>query len=91
MTHRIKLSELAHLPNDDVEKILSELIDATKSRQNGGLQLLNARVKEYELRYEMTSEKFLQAISEGTVKETADFAKWLFLIETREAITTSQT
>ena len=73
------------MSDENQRKSMVELIDASRTK-NGGVVSLNARLKKFELRYEMTSEELKNKCAEGKVKETAEIAKWLFLLEARDAV-----
>jgi hypothetical protein len=85
MKHHIKLSELSSLTGKDQKRAMTELVNAARMK-NGGIALLDARLRKFELRYEMSSEELKKKCAEGKVKETAEIAKWLFLLDTRDAV-----
>jgi hypothetical protein len=46
--------------------------------------VLNARIKQFEMRYEMSSDTMRTKVSAGEMKETAEIASWLFWLKVRE-------
>jgi deoxyribose-phosphate aldolase len=91
MKYKIKLSRLSDMSDSDRKDALTALVDAARVKTNGGVSALNARVKKFELRYEMSSEELKRKCAEGKIKETAEIAKWLFLLNTRDAVRSKQT
>ncbi len=81
MVHQILLSDLSHMSESEREEQLSALVRAARQPSDAARSLLNSRIREFELRYEMSSETLLQKLRKGEVKETADIARWLFLLE----------
>ena len=64
---------------------LSDLCALNESEQDQALRTLaaepspiRARVRRYELRYEMPSAEMRQRVASGKMKETAEIADWLF-------------
>ena len=69
---------LAHLKGEAKQAALVALVAAARTASERSTRYLMARVRAYELRYEMTTEQLLRALQEGQQKETADIADWLF-------------
>lgn len=41
---------------------------------------LEARIRAFEVRYEMTSQQLRERLRENSIRETADIAEWLFYL-----------
>lgn len=82
--HAVRLSELRDLPPEEKEKVLSGLIEEARAPTNGYLSELNEQIEEFERRYELSSERLLEELYEGTRTETAEIARWLMLLRLRE-------
>lgn len=87
----VRLSELRDLPPEEREEVLSGLIEEARANSsgagataNGYLSELNEQIEEFERRYEISSERLLEELYEGTRTETADIARWLMLLRLRE-------
>lgn len=65
---------------------MSKLVKSAKAAPNGQMNALDAEIRDYEIRYAMTSEKMLSEFKAGVVKDTADIAKWLILVQVRERV-----
>ena len=65
-------------------KILGEFVRSALAPRNGQASVLEARIREYEVRFEMTSAELHQGLRDGTQRETAEIAKWLFLLDARD-------
>ena len=84
MTHRsISLNTLRALPAADRAQALAELAANAAAPRNGQSAVLDARIRVFERQYEMTSDELHQRLRTGQQTETADVAKWLFLLEAR--------
>jgi hypothetical protein len=84
MAYHVKLSDLANMPVVDSNRVLGELVRSAKSRRNGQSAVLDARISDYELRYEMSSGDMRRRLKDGTLRETADIARWLMTLAARD-------
>lgn len=82
MPYRIKLSELSRMGTEERDQALTALTDAALRDGAESRAILQARVHQFEVRYEMTSDDMLRAVGDGRMSETADIAEWLFLLGT---------
>ncbi len=86
MAHlEINLKALSEMPAQEREETLSELVKGAILPRNGETSRLDARIREFEVRFEMTSAELHEGLRTGDLKETAEIAKWLFLLEARGA------
>ena len=84
MAHKsISLNTLRALPAAERERALAELSANAAAPRNGQSDVLDARIHFFEQQYEMTSDELHQRLRSGQQTETADVAKWLFLLEAR--------
>lgn len=84
MGYTVKLSDLAKMPQSDSDQILSDLVSSAKARRNGQRAILDARIRDFEIRYEMTSETLHERLRSGACHETAEIARWLMLLAARD-------
>ncbi|HEX5724436.1 MAG TPA: hypothetical protein VFX98_03170 [Longimicrobiaceae bacterium] len=83
----IRLNDLADMDETEREEALSSLVEAAKTNGAAGRAVLNARIRRFEERYEISSDEMLRRLASGEMKETAEIAKWLFLLNaTRERV-----
>ena len=80
MPYRITSTELANMNPETRHKAMTDLIQAARNDGVGTRAALQARIHQFELRYELTSEAMLQALARGEMTETAEIAEWLFLL-----------
>ena len=84
MAHQnIKLKTFYDMPAQERDRTLSELVRGASSPRNGQAAMLHARIREFEVRFEMASAELHQRLRDGIETETAEIAKWLFLLDTR--------
>ena len=84
MGSHVKLADLANMPTQDSDRVLGDLVKSAKARRNGQRAILEARIREFEIRYEMTSDTLHERLRNGTFQETAEIARWLMLLAARE-------
>ena len=79
----ISLNTLQAMSAADRARALAELAANTAAPRSGQSAVLDARIRFFEQQYEMTSDELHQRLRSGQQTETADVAKWLFLLEAR--------
>lgn len=84
MLNQLTSAELTTLSPALKEQRLAELVDNARSANGSASQYIRARIHAFELRYEMTSGQLLERLRDSSQPETAEVAKWLFLIDTLE-------
>ena len=84
MAYHVKLSDLAKMPVVDSNRVLGELVRSAKARRNGRSAVLDARISDYELRYEMSSTDMRRKLADGSLRETAEIARWLMTLAARD-------
>lgn len=84
MAYHVKLSDLANMPMADSDRALGELVRSAKASRNGQRAVLDVRVREFEIRYEMSSDAMREQLRDGTLEETADIARWLMAVSARD-------
>lgn len=65
---------------EDRTKALTALTDAARRDGAEMHSILEARVRQFEMRYTLTSTEMLRALTDGRLSETPDIAEWLFLL-----------
>lgn len=85
MTYQLKFKDLAGMIPEERGAEYSTAARELRAPERSGLEALDARIREYELRYEISSEDLLEKLERGEMKETAEIARWLFLLEIRSA------
>jgi hypothetical protein len=84
MAYHVKLSDLANMPVADSDRVLGELVRSAKASRNGQRAVLDARIREFEIRYEMSSATMRQQLRDGSLQETAEIARWLMALAARD-------
>lgn len=80
MPYRVSLSRLSAMSPGDRKEAMEELL---RSSEEAGLRDLEARLRRYELRYEMSTESMLKKWARDEIDETAEIARWLTLASAR--------
>lgn len=86
MAHAVRISELYSLTPSEREAALARLIEEALRPSNGGEASIDARIREFELRYEMSSEELLKRLEGEQQAETDEIAEWLFMLQFRERV-----
>lgn len=85
MTPKMKLSALAAMPAAEKSRALAGIVESARAGRANGSSVLNSRIRTFELRYEMSSEKLRTKLRRGQIQETAEIAEWLFLLNARRS------
>ena len=72
------------MPIADSNRVLGELVRSARQGRDGQTAELNARISEYEMRYEMTSAEMRTKLADGSLRETAEIARWLMTLAARD-------
>ena len=81
MHKTIRLSEFRRMNEAEKNAALRELAIGSHSGANGELTLIDARIRAFELRYELTSDQMRSRVAEGLLHETSEIASWLIALE----------
>lgn len=76
MPYRVDLSRLSTMSPREREATIDELLSASTEPT---LRHMEARLRRYEMTYEMSTETMLDRWRRGELEETAEIASWLFL------------
>ena len=77
----VRLADLDAMTVEKRDEVLGRLVREAMGPENGQLALVDARVKVFEHRYELSSDELLERLRTGLQKETADVAQWLFWLQ----------
>jgi hypothetical protein len=80
----VRLSELSRMSDPERERTLDDLVRRAKGKPNGQLKMLDAEIRSFEIRYEMSSVEMRAKFGRGEVADTADIARWLILLRARD-------
>ena len=83
MTYSVRTTDLQKMDAGEREHMLSELVRHATAPRNGQASILNAKIRAFEERYEMSSEELVEALRSARLRETADISRWLFWLEAR--------
>ena len=81
----INLAELSGLPTEAVSARVRQLIQ-NRRPLNGELLKIDATIRDYETRYEMSSTVMLQRMQQSKLEDTADICRWQMLVEMRDRV-----
>lgn len=84
MNHSVRMSEFREMSEDQRAEAVNELVRTAFESPNGQTERLDTEIREFELRYEVSSERLIEELYEGVCTETADIARWLWLLDLRE-------
>ena len=78
MAHAIRLSDLATMTEGERTALIGQVAKEAGESPNGHATAALARIRAFEKRYEIQSDRLLDALAAGSVRETAEIAEWLF-------------
>lgn len=82
----IKFSEFKALTAPDRAAAVRELARDAMRVPNGEMKLVDARIRSFEQRYEITSARMETLLAEGKLQETADVASWLIALDVQRRL-----
>ena len=81
---KVRMSDMHAMTEAERRMTLNDLADAAMApRTAAQAKALDARLAEFEVRYEMSSADMLRGLADGKVRDTADIAKWAILARLR--------
>jgi hypothetical protein len=80
------LSDLRGMSPEERERRIASFIAERGEPANGEAKFLEDRIREFEVRYEMSSATMVERIRSHAMPETADICKWLMLIDAQSAL-----
>lgn len=83
MGYAIKTRELAGMMPGERTLVLEEVVAAAKAPRNGQAAVIDNRIRQFEERYERTSDELIRGLADGKIRETAEIAQWLFWLDIR--------
>lgn len=86
MSYHLRLSDLARMSLTDSDQALASLVQAAKNDRNGQRAELDARVREFELRYEMSSDVMRERLRSGELDEAAEIVRWLMTLSAHDNV-----
>lgn len=81
MTHAIRVSDLGALNANERAGVLKRLAEEASAVPNGQADAALARVRAFEAQYELSSDGLVERLRDGSVRETAEIAEWLFCLK----------
>jgi hypothetical protein len=80
----VRVSELQGMSEAQRERVLNMLLKHARAPADGRVAELDARIAEFERRYELPSTEMVTEVESGIRKETDDIASWLMLLKVRK-------
>jgi hypothetical protein len=84
MAYGFKFADLAKMTDAEKQVMLTEAESVIGAARNGQAVILNARIREFESRYNMDSETMRARLASGEIPEDEEIARWLYLLDTRD-------
>jgi hypothetical protein len=84
MPYSVLTTDLRSMTVDERNQALAAIVQQGRGAQNGERAILNARIRAFEERYEISSADLREALRVGRMKETAEVARWLFWLDARD-------
>jgi hypothetical protein len=81
---RTRFSDLARMSPEDQSAVLVAVARRASAPVSGARVVLDSRIRDYEIRYEMTSAELRARLAAGGQRETTEIADWLFLLDARD-------
>jgi len=78
------------LPEAEKAAAVREFARDALRAPNGEVKLVDAKIRQFECRYEMTSERMEALVAQGKYNETADIASWLIALDLKRRLVARQ-
>lgn len=80
---KIKLSELANMPNKERDAKLKELVTLTRSKtfDIDSFNEIKIKLNDFEKKYGFTSDEVHDKIDSSEIRETQEICEWLLLFD----------
>ncbi len=79
----LRLSDFAKLSVREKDIAVRDIARRALAKPNGEMSAVEARICDFERRYEMTSTTMEARLADGALDETADIASWLIALDAR--------
>jgi hypothetical protein len=76
---QIRLADFGVMTESEQLSTLDRLLNGPQEE----VSAVDAGIRRYELRYEMSSDEMRRKVAAGEIRETAEVADWLFLLRAR--------
>ena len=86
MTSAVRLADLQGMPAIEREEAIGRLVTEALGTPNGRAVATAARIRALENQYEITSDALVRELRDGSRKETAEIAEWLFLLQLQRRV-----
>jgi hypothetical protein len=88
MPTTIPSADLRQMSEEERARVLEDALKGSPEALDNYLALLDARLREFEHRYEIPTSALADALRSGRLQDTADVSKWLYLAQLRDDIST---
>lgn len=86
MRRTIRLETFKNLTEADKVDVVRDVVREALRSPNGEIKVIDAEIRAFERRYEMTSDRMQALVTEGQYAETDDIANWLMDLELKRRI-----
>lgn len=82
----IRSADLRNMTEEERARVIDEAFEHADETEADYLAELDARIKEFEVRYEVPTSGLYEALAAGRLYDTADVSQWMFWADVREDI-----
>jgi len=72
--------------NTELERIIGQLLNVILIRHRQKLAIYNSDLEQFEIKYQLTSEQFVEKFNSGSLGDEMDYFEWFGLCELRQDI-----
>ena len=72
--------------NTELERIIGQLLNVILIRHRQKLAIYNSDLEQFEIKYQLTSEQFVEQFNSGSLGDEMDYFEWFSLCELRQDI-----
>jgi hypothetical protein len=82
----MRMAEFARMPRPQQDRVLREMVAATKEPPNGECAEVDAEIHAFEQRFGIDSAAMRAQVRSGEMKESWDICKWLMTLDRRDRL-----
>lgn len=79
----LRSRDLRNMSASDRDRVISEAFAASESTSRTTVITLDAKIRMYENRYNLSTDQLSAALAENRIQETAEICEWIFWSQVR--------
>lgn len=86
MKRAMKMAEFARMPRPQQDRVLRELVEATRQPPNGECAQVDDEIRAFENQFKIDSATMRSRVRVGEMEETWEVCRWLLTLDRRDRL-----